>query len=415
MKRYRLCLALALAGALTLAAPLAAPARPLAQATVVLRVDGSSDIAALVWALADRYMRAHPDTHIAIDATTGGQGIMVTCIHASIPVAIGMSDAYLQDSQLGGYMLFPGNGSGDCRDLVNIPVAIGAVPVIYNLPDPYFTAHAKDGVTPLHPVRLTAQVLASIYLGTVTRWDAPAIAALNPEAPLPAATIQVFHDTEPDGVGTTFSEWLARSDPRWLAAVGVNPQPAWPDRSDHVSFNGVTLARAVATTPYSLGFSVFDARTVPGVEVAALRNAAGAFVTPSPEGLVHAAAAAVRDGMPRDFRKLFDTSSDPAAYDPSYFAFLVVHRDLSAYSEDPSVRQATKDFLNWVVAPSGGQQVLAPTAASAHAPRSSQGPSTAYWTLGCAIGTGSTSSTSDTAALCGLSAAAAALVGSIQG
>lgn len=84
---------------------------------------------------------------------------------------------------------------------VQVPVALGAAVVVYHLLLP--------GGDRLH---LTGPVVARIFLGQITRWDDPAIVALNPHAELPSDQINVVHRS--DGSGTTyFSDYLSKVDP----------------------------------------------------------------------------------------------------------------------------------------------------------------------------------------------------------
>ena len=97
--------------------------------------------------------------------------------------------------------------------ITQVPDALGAEGVADNLDLPAGTR--------LH---LTGPVLAAIYLGQITRWNDPAITALNPGAPLPDASIAVVHRS--DGSGTTyiFSNYLSSVDPTWApAAFGSSP------------------------------------------------------------------------------------------------------------------------------------------------------------------------------------------------
>jgi len=94
-------------------------------------------------------------------------------------VDFGASDAPLTDEQLHAAQ----------GDVVHVPVTLGAVSVAYNLPG------VSEGL------KLSGEVLAHIYLGTITRWDDPAIVQLNPDVQLPSTDIAVVHRS--DGSGTT--------------------------------------------------------------------------------------------------------------------------------------------------------------------------------------------------------------------
>ena len=101
--------------------------------------------------------------------------------------------------------------------VTQVPVALGGEGVVYNLSLP---AGAR-----LH---LTGPVLAAIFLGQVTRWNDPAITALNAGVSLPPAPINVVHRA--DGSGTTyiFSNYLSSVDPAWATKVGTGKTLRWP-------------------------------------------------------------------------------------------------------------------------------------------------------------------------------------------
>ena len=93
---------------------------------------------------------------------------------------------------------------------LQVPVDLGAVTVAYNV-------LTRNGA----PLRLTGPVLAEIFLGQITKWNDPAITALNPGADLPDVYITVVHRS--DGSGTTyiFSDYLSTVSPAWAAKVGT--------------------------------------------------------------------------------------------------------------------------------------------------------------------------------------------------
>ena len=96
-------------------------------------------------------------------------------------------------------------------------VDLGGDGVVYNLPLPAGTR--------LH---LTGPVLAGIYLGQITRWDDPAITALNRGITLPPAPITVVHRSDGSGTAYIFSSYLSAVDPAWAARTGAAKTLNWP-------------------------------------------------------------------------------------------------------------------------------------------------------------------------------------------
>lgn len=157
---------------------------------------------------------------------------------------------------------------------VEIPTVLGAVAVAYRLP-----------ALPL-PLRLDAETLADIFLGRITRWDDAPIRALNPGVSLPAIAIRPVQRVRLTGTGAVFSEYLSASL-RWRAALAIGG-PARSAESRVEGNEGVTAA--ISAREGSIGAVELTYATQAGLPVAALRNASGAFVSPSTASVAAAAA-----------------------------------------------------------------------------------------------------------------------------
>ncbi len=361
MKRQRHILRRAAAAAAATLALGTALAGPHVHATqITYTVTGSTQMFILGNLLASKYTSTLSGVQIAVNPTSSQTGFDDTCQGGNSQV--GMSDSYIQDSQLREQ---PGGTS--CADMTGIPVAISATPAIYNLPGAYFQQRqASDKFTPVHPVRLTAQVIAGIYQGQVKTWNDPAIAGLNPGMKLPAHKIVVYSTSEPGGAGYVFDQWLAQSVPSWNATVGqATIQVQWPPFSTLLPSQSA-MVQQIKATPYSFGYAGFDYALGVKVQVAALRNASGVFVTPSLNGLAAAINEAINEGMPQDFRKSFVTIKDPPvsqglghSFNPASFEFFIVHKNLAVHGVLPPVAQAIRSFLIWDVSNNGGQAYIA--------------------------------------------------------
>ena len=151
--------------------------------------------------------------------------------------------------------------------ITQVPVDLGGEGIVYNLSLP---AGAR-----LH---LTGPVLAAIFLGQITRWNDPALTALNPGLSLPAAAINVVHRS--DGSGTTyiFSNYLSSIDPTWAAKVGTGKTLNWPAGEGAEGNGGV--ATEVNRAPFSIGYVEQAYSQGLLLPFAAIRNQAGNYVTP---------------------------------------------------------------------------------------------------------------------------------------
>lgn len=163
---------------------------------------GSTLLLPLISAWQVAYGTLNPKVLVTTSGTGSGTGIADA---AAGTVDIGGSDAYLSPADLSQH---PG--------LENIPVAVAALMVNYNVP----------GIE--RPLRLSGKVLAGIYTGTVTAWNDPAIEALNPGVALPSLKIVPLHRADSSGSTFLFTSYLNAQDPNGWAPSSVATTVNWP-------------------------------------------------------------------------------------------------------------------------------------------------------------------------------------------
>ena len=209
-----------------------------------------------------------------------------------------------------------------------VPVDLGGEAVVYNLAG-------------LPDVHLTGPVLAQIFLGQITNWDDPAIAALNPHVSFPNAPIFVVHRS--DGSGTTyiFTSYLSSVDPAWAAKVGTGKTVHWPAQSGEGAAGNPGVAEAVAHIPFAIGYVESAYSNGPALLDAAIRNQAGQYLTPTPASIAAAAAQ-----KPAITSTDFSIVNQPGAssYPISGYSWALV------YTHQPSqaAGQALVTMLNWL-------------------------------------------------------------------
>ncbi len=216
--------------------------------------------------------------------------------------------------------------------ILHIPTVLGAVAITYNLPQ----------LT--RPLRLSGDVVADIYLGRLTRWNDPRIAALNPGAPLPDADILVVHRADGSGTSYIFSEYLAAVSPAWAAGPGRGKDVRWPTGIGGKGNEGV--AGQVKQMPGAIGYVEVVYARQNHLPVAHLRNRAGRFVSPQPFEIA-AAASSVTDTLAAtsDLRvSLIDAGGDHD-YPISSFTWLLLAPD----DVGPRRTGLVVDFLRWAL------------------------------------------------------------------
>ena len=122
-------------------------------------------------------------------------------------------------------------------------------------------------------MRLTGPVLGDIYLGKITKWNDPAIAALNPGLKLPDHAIAVVRRA--DGSGTTFifTNYLSKVNPEWKAKVGEGTAVNWPTGAGGKGNEGV--AAFVQRLPNSIGYVEYAYAKQNKLSYALMQNADG--------------------------------------------------------------------------------------------------------------------------------------------
>ncbi|MDY7537048.1 phosphate ABC transporter substrate-binding protein PstS [Undibacterium sp. RTI2.1] len=163
--------------------------------------------------------------------------------------------------------------------LTQFPAIIGGVVPVVNL----------DGVGP-GKMKMTGDVLAGIYMGKITKWNAPEIVALNPGIKLPAEDINVVHRS--DGSGTTFlwSDYLSKVNAEFKTVVGASTAVKWPVGLGGKGNEGV--AANVQRIKNSIGYVEYAYVKRNKMTYTLLKNADGQFAEPDDENFKAAAAGA---------------------------------------------------------------------------------------------------------------------------
>jgi phosphate transport system substrate-binding protein len=162
---------------------------------------------------------------------------------------------------------------------MQFPTVIGGVVPVINV----------KGIEP-GQLKLTGQLLGDIFLGKVSRWNDPAIKALNPTLPLPDAAIAQVRRA--DGSGTTFilTNYLSKVNAEWKAKVGEGTAVNWPVGAGGKGNEGV--AAFVGRLPNSMGYVEYSYVKQNKLNYAVMQNSTGAFVKPEDDAFKAAAAGA---------------------------------------------------------------------------------------------------------------------------
>ena len=212
-------------------------------------------------------------------------------------VDFGASDAPMSDEEL-----------AKAADAQHVPTVIGAVVMTYNL----------AGVSGL---KLDGDTVAKIYLGTIKKWNDPAIAGQNAGVNLPGADIQVAYRSDSSGTTFVFTDYLTKASADWKTAVGTNKAPNWPVGQGGKGNEGVT--NVVKQTPNSIGYVELNYAAQTKLSFADVKNKAGKYIKPTIES---ASAAAASVAIPDDYRVSITDSAGDTAYPIASFTYLLVYK-----------------------------------------------------------------------------------------
>ncbi len=214
-------------------------------------------------------------------------------------------------------------------NLIEIPVVlIGIVPV-YNLPE----VHTQ--------LRLSGEVLASIFMGDIKMWNALQIARLNPDFPLPNLPIRVINRPAGKGTNYVFTDFLSKVSPKFKAQIGITPSPNWP--VGQAAERSSDMAEKVKRTPGAIGYVEYQYAVKDSISQATVLNASGKFIRASAESIA-AACYAVEAPQWNKFSASLTNASGADSYPITSFTWLYV----PLKPADSGRAVALNDLLDWM-------------------------------------------------------------------
>ncbi|MEN3292858.1 MAG: phosphate transport system substrate-binding protein [Burkholderiales bacterium] len=213
--------------------------------------------------------------------------------------------------------------------LVQFPMVMGGVVPVINL----------DGVTP-GQLKLTGPVLADIYLGKISKWNASEIAALNPGVKLPAEEITVVHRADGSGTSFLFTDFLSKANPDFKAKVGSGTAVKWPVGVGGKGNEGV--AANVQRIKNSIGYVEYAYAKKNNMQHAQLKNRDGQFVQPDDETFKAAAASADWSKAP-GFALVLTDQAGKNSWPITGASFILMHK---AQADGAKGKEVLK-FFDW--------------------------------------------------------------------
>ena len=218
--------------------------------------------------------------------------------------------------------------------LIQFPTVIGGVVPIVNI----------DGIK-AGQLKLDGNMLADIYLGKISKWNDPAIVAMNPELKLPDAAITTVFRSDGSGTTFNFTDYLAKVSSDWKDKIGVDKTVKWPTSATGAGGKGNEgVSSYVTRMKNSIGYVEYAYAKQNGMAHVALKNAAGNVVQPSAK--TFAAAGDIDWSKQEGFYKVITNSETAQAWPIAAATFILVHKQ----PQDAKQVAGVLKFFDWAYA-----------------------------------------------------------------
>jgi len=245
-------------------------------------------------------------------------------------VDFGGTDAFMTEKEL--------KSAG--APVLHIPACLGAVVLAYNLP-----GNPK--------LNFTSEIIADIFLGTITKWNDPKIVSANSGAVLPNLAITAVHRADSSGTTFIFTEYLAKTSSTWKEKIGLGKSVNWPAGSIGQKGNP-GVAGYVKQTPGAIGYVELLYATQNKMAYGNVKNKAGKFIEPALKSVTAAADVKIPDDT-----NISLTNTDAATgYPISSFTWLIFYKEQNYGGKTKERAEALAKLLMWMVG--NGQRYLEP-------------------------------------------------------
>jgi phosphate transport system substrate-binding protein len=217
----------------------------------------------------------------------------------------------------------------ETEGLMQFPAIMGGVVTVVNV----------DGITP-GQLRLTGPVVADIYLGKITKWNAPEIAALNPGVKLPAADITVVHRADSSGTSFLFTDFLSKASAEFKAKVGAGTAVKWAVGVGGKGNEGV--AANVQRIKGSIGYVEWAYAKKNKLSHTQLKNKDGQFLQPDDDNFKAAAANAEWTKTP-GFAVVLTDQAGKTSWPITGVSYILMHKTQA----DAAKGREVLKFFDW--------------------------------------------------------------------
>jgi phosphate transport system substrate-binding protein len=257
---------------------------------------------------------------LKVDYQSVGSGAGISQL-TSRTVDFGASDAPMNGKQ----------DSAVTSPVLHIPVTAGAVVLSYNL------AGLKD------TLKFTPALLADIFLGNITKWNDPKIAAENKGVNLPATAITIAHRADGSGTSNIFTTYLSKVSEEWSKKVGKGSSVNWPVGLGGKGNDGV--ASLIKQTPGGIGYIELAYAVQNSMPYAKIQNKSGEFITPS----IGSVTAAANITIPADSKVSLTNTEAKDGYPIAGFSWVLIYKEQKYNNRSADRAAKLLKLLSWMI------------------------------------------------------------------
>ncbi len=247
-------------------------------------------------------------------------------------IDFGATDAFLTEKEL----------AASAEEVLHIPTCIGGVVAVYNLSN-----ISGD-------VKFSGDTLAKVFMGEITKWNDPIIAAENEGVILPNLDITIVNRADSSGTTFIFTDYLSKVSADWESKVGRDKSVDWLATNVVSGKGNPGIANLVNQIPGSIGYVEVAFAIQNGLKTAHIKNSAGNFVAPT----LDAISLAGEVDIPNDTRVTITNTTAATGYPIVSFTWLIFYKEQNYNGRTIAQARELSNLLKWIV--KDGQQYCVP-------------------------------------------------------
>lgn len=216
------------------------------------------------------------------------------------------------------------------KGVLLLPMSAGSIVIAYNLPD-------------VPELKLPRDVYVDIFLGKITKWNDPKIAAANPGAKLPDQNITVVHRSDGSGTTGVFTKHLSAISPEWKEKVGDGKTVEWPSAGNVGGKGNEGVTASIQQTVGAIGYIEYGYAKSNNVKFAALQNKAGNFVVYNDEAGAKTLAAVT---LPENLRAFIPDPEGADSYPIVSYTWMLIPKKITDPNKAKSIEAMIEYGLN---------------------------------------------------------------------